>query len=213
MPRPAPPGLAVEKKTLTASERDEAARAAWRAAIAALDPADLLFLDETSTHTAMTRRRARAPRGQRAGGAVPRNHGPNVTLLAVLGPDGIATALSIEGAATRSVFDGFVAAFLVPVLRPGQTVVLDNLAVHKSARAQALVEAAGGRLLFLPPYSPDFNPIEPVFAKIKTHLRASAARTGDDLLAATKDALDAVTAADAAGCYADCGFPLPTQLL
>ena len=141
----------------------------------------LVFLDETSTHTALTRRRARAPRGQRAHGSVPRNHGPNVTLLAVLAPTGIATALAIEGAATREVFDAFVAEFLVPVLRPGQTVVLDNLAVHKSTTAQALIEAAGGRLLFLPPYSPDFNPIEPIFAKVKTALRASAARTPDDL--------------------------------
>ncbi len=213
MPGAAPARLAPQKKTLSASERDEEARAVWREEAAQLDPADLLFLDETSTHTAMTRRRARAPRGQRAHGAVPRNHGPNVTLLAVLGPAGIATALSIEGAATREVFDGFVERLLVPTLRPGQTVVLDNLAVHKSAAAQALVEAAGCRLLFLPPYSPDLNPIEPVFAKVKTALRSSAARTRDDLLGATKAALDAVTPEDAAGCYADCGFPLPLQLL
>jgi transposase len=213
VPRPTTDGLAAQKTTLTASERDADVRSAWREAAAALAPADLLFLDETSTHTAMTRRRARAPRGKRAHGAVPRNHGPNVTLLAVLGPRGIATALSIEDAATREVFDGFVEEFLVPVLRPGQTVVLDNLAVHKSARAQTLVEAVGCRLLFLPAYSPDFNPIEPVFAKVKTALRASAARTADALMEATKDALDAVTAQDAAGCYADCGFPLPVQLL
>jgi transposase len=213
VPRPAPARLAAQKKTLSACERDEAARSAWRDEAAALDPVDLLFLDETSTHAAMARRRARAPRGQRAHGAVPRNHGPNVTLLAALGPTGIATALAIEGATTRPVFDAFVEEFLVPLLRPGQTVVLDNLAVHKSPKAQALVEAAGCQLRFLPPYSPDFNPIEPVFAKVKTALRASAARTPDDLLAATEAALAAVTAADAAGCYADCGFPLPVQLL
>ncbi len=130
----------------------------------------------------------------------------------MLGPQGIATALAIEGAATREVFDGFVEHLLVPALRPGQAVVLDNLAVHKSAAAQALVAAVGCRLLFLPPYSPDFNPIEPIFAKVKTALRAAAARTPDALLEATKAALDAVTAADAAGCYADCGFPLPLQL-
>ena len=156
----------------------------------------------------MTRVRARAPRGERAVGSAPRNHGPNVTVLAVLGPTGIATAVSIPGATTRVVFDTFVAEFLVPTLRPGQTVVLDNLSVHKSAHAQALIEAAGARLRFLPPYSPDFNPIEPVFAKIKTGLRAAAARSPDDLLEATKVALDAVTPTDAAGCYANCGFPL-----
>jgi len=204
--------LAAQTKALTAGERDEGVRTAWRDEAAALDPADLLFLDATSTHAALTRRRARAPRGQRAHGTVPRNRGPNVTLLAVLGPPGVTTALSIEGATTRPVFDGFVEVFLVPLLRPGQTVVLDNLAVHKSPRAQALVEAAGCRLLVLPPYSPDFNPIEPVFAKVKTALRASAARTGDELLEATQAALAAVTPGDAAGCYADCGFPLPLQL-
>jgi transposase len=208
VPRAAQGGPHAKKKSLIAAERDEAARSRWRELAAGLAPADLLFLDETGTHTAFTRLRARAPRGQRAVGAAPRNHGPNVTLLAVLGPGGIATSVAIPGAATRAVFDAFVAQFLVPVLRPGQTVVLDNLSVHKSAAAQALVEAAGGRLLFLPPYSPDFNPIEPVFAKIKASLRAAAARSPDVLLAATKDALDAVTAEDAAGCYAACGFPL-----
>jgi transposase len=155
----------------------------------------------------VARRRARAPRGARAVGSVPRDRGPNVTLLAVLGPRGIATSLAVEGAADGPAFDGFVAAFLVPALRPGQMAVPDNLAVHKSARARALVEAAGARLLFLPPYSPDVDPIEAVFAKVKEALRTAAARTRDDLLAATKAALDAVTAEDAAGCYADRGFP------
>jgi transposase len=212
VPRPEEGALDAQKKTLSASERDEALRALWREDMAALDPADLLFLDETSTHTAFTRLRARAPRGQRARGAAPRNHGPNVTLLAVLGPAGIVTALAIPGAATRSVFDAFVEQFLAPRLRPGQTVVLDNLSVHTSARAAARIEAAGGRLVFLPPYSPDFNPIEPIFAKVKTSLRAAAARSRDDLLAATKAALDAVTAEDAAGCYADCGYPLTSHV-
>ena len=213
VPRAPATWLAAQKKTLTAAERDEEVRAAWRDAATTLDPKDLLFLDETSTHTAMTRLRARAPRGERAGGTAPRNHGPNVTLLAVLGPTGIATARSIPGATTRAVFDGFVAQFLVPALRPGQTVILDNLSAHKSAHAQALIEAAGCRLHFLPAYSPDFNPIEPVFAKIKTALRAAAARSPADLLAVTKVALDAITPADAAGCYADCGFPLTLQPL
>jgi transposase len=211
VPRPAPPGLDPQKKALTASERDEAARATWRADADGLDPATLLFLDETSTHTALTRIRARAPRGRRAVGSVPRNHGPNVTLVAVLGPAGIATACSFEGALTGAIFARFVEAFLVPVLRPGQTVVLDNLSAHKRAGAQEAVEAAGCRLLFLPPYSPDFNPIEPVFAKVKEALRAAGARDHADLLAATKAALDAVTPADAEGCFADCGFPLMSQ--
>ena len=213
MPRAAAPRLVAQKKSLSATEQDAEARAAWREAAATLDPADLLFLDETSTHTGMTRLRARAPRGERAVGSAPRNHGPNVTLLAVLGPPGITTAVAIPGATTRAVFDTFVADFLVPVLRPGQTVILDNLSVHTSTHAQDLVAAAGCQLWFLPPYSPDFNPIEPIFAKIKTVLRSAAARSPADLLEATKAALDAITPADAAGCYADCGFPLPMQQL
>ncbi len=111
--------------------------------MATLEPADLLFLDETSTHTGMIRLRSRAPRGERAVGAAPRNHGPNVTLLAVLGPQGIATAVSIPGATTRVVFNTFIAEFLVPVLRPGQTVILDNLSAHKSSHAQELISRVG----------------------------------------------------------------------
>jgi transposase len=211
VPRPAAAGPDAQKKTVAAAERDEAARAAWRAEAAALAPADLIFFDETSTHTAMTRARARAPRGERARGAVPRNHGPTVTLLAALTPDGMGPALLIPGATTRPVFDGFVAEFLVPTLRPGQTVVLDNLSVHKSEHARALVEAAGCRLLFLPPYSPDFNPIELLFSPIKGRLRAAAARTADGLLAAVGAALAAVTPDHARACYAHCGYHLPDQ--
>jgi transposase len=201
----------AQKKSPIAAERDEQTRAQWRAETAAFAPDDLVFLDETSTHTAFTRLRARAPRGQRAPGTAPRNHGPNVTLLAVLGPTGVLTSLAIPGPATRPVFDAFVDRFLAPLLRPGQTVILDNLSVHKSATAEARIAATGAHLRFLPAYSPDLNPIEPIFAKVKTALRAAAARTHDDLLAATKAALDAVTAQDAAGRYAACGYPLTSH--
>jgi transposase len=200
--------LDTQKKSLLATERNEAARIAWRANTAQLMPEELLFLDETCTHTGFTRLRARAPRGQRARGTAPRNHDPNVTLLAVLGPTGIVTALAIPGAATSAVFTTFVDRFLAPLLRPGQTVILDHLAVHKNAAARTRIEAVGARLQFLPPYSPDLNPIEAVFAKVKTALRAAAARSPEDLLAATKAALDAITPQDAAGCYAACGYRL-----
>jgi transposase len=193
---------------LIATERDDAARRAWREAIATVDPAALIFLDETSTHTAMTRRRARAPRGQRALGHVPRNHGPNVTLLAALTPWGIGPALSLTGSVTGAAFTAYAQRVLAPSLRPGQVVVLDNLSAHKQEAARLAVEAMGARLLFLPAYSPDFNPIELAFAKIKAQLRAAATRTAQDLLAATAEALDAVSPADAQAFYAHCGFPL-----
>jgi hypothetical protein len=144
VPRVAQSRAHPQKKSLIATERDDRLRAGWRTETAALVPNDLLFLDETSTHTAFTRLRARAPKGARAHGTAPRNHGPNVTLLAVLGPTGILTSVAIPGATTRAVFDTFVDRFLAPRLRPGQAVILDNLAVHKSATAQARIEAAGG---------------------------------------------------------------------
>lgn len=208
---PAASRMAAQKKSLIAAERDEAARTAWRDEAATLTPAELVFVDETSTHTALTRRRARAPRGERAVGRTPRNHGPNVTLLAALTPDGIGPALAIPGAVDGAAFALYAERLLAPTLRPGQIVVLDNLSAHKSADARTAVEAAGARLLFLPAYSPDFNPIELAFAKVKERLRAAAARTPDGLAAATASAIDAVSAADARGFYAHCGFVLPAK--
>lgn len=200
--------MAAQKKSLIATERDEAARVAWREQIATLDPADLLFVDETSTHTALTRRRARAPRGQRAVGVVPRNHGPNITLLAALTPAGIGPALTIVGGVNGPAFAAYAHRVLAPSLRPGQVVVLDNLSAHKGEAARRAVEAVGARLLFLPAYSPDFNPIELAFAKLKAHLRSAAQRTAEELHAATAEAIDAISESDARGFYAHCGFPL-----
>ena len=205
--------MAAQKKSLTASERDEAARTTWRAEVAALDPATFVFVDESGTHTSLTRLRARSPRGERAVGVVPRNHGPNVTLFAALTPEGIGPALAMEGAADGEAFGRYVRELLVPSLRPGQVVILDQLSVHKGAAIRAAVEAADCRLLLLPAYSPDFNPIEQAFAKIKAHLRRAEARTFDDLVTAIGAAIDTVSPTDARGCFAHCGYRLPPQLL
>jgi len=205
--------VAAQKKSLLAAERDEAARAAWRDEVVALSPDDLVFVDETSTHTALTRRRSRAPRGQRAVGRVPRNHGPNVTLLAALTPAGIGPALTIPGAIDGAAFALYTERLLAPTLRPGQVVVLDNLSAHKSEAARTAVEAVGCRLLFLPAYSPDFNPIELAFAKLKAELRRVAARTPEALMPAIGSALAAITPADATGFFAHCGFPLDQDQL
>jgi transposase len=204
-------GLAAQKKSLIAAERDETARAAWRLDASRLNPADLVFVDETSTHTALTRRRARAPRGERAVGRTPRNHGPNVTLLATLTPAGIGPAVAIPGAVDGAAFIAYAERVLAPSLRPGQVVILDNLSAHKSEGVRTAVEAVGARLLFLPPYSPDFNPIELAFAKVKERLRAAAARSPEGLFAATAAAIDAGSTTDAHGFYAHCGFPLPAD--
>jgi hypothetical protein len=207
------PRLAAEKKSLIASERDEAARAAWRQEAAELDPAAFVFVDESGTHTSLTRLRARAPRGERAVGRVPRNHGPNVTLFAALTPQGIGPAMVVTGGADRPACETYVRQLLVPSLRAGQVVVMDRLNVHRGAAIQALIEGAGCRLLLLPSYSPDFNPIEQAFAKIKRQLRTTEARTFDTLVPAIGHALDTVTPADARGCFAHCGFALSNQLL
>lgn len=167
-----------------------------------------MFLDETSTHTSLCRRYARAPKGIRAYGYVPRNHGHNVTLLAALTPQGIGPSMTIAGSIDSAAFATYVQHFLVPSLQSGQVVILDNLSAHKSAAARAAIEAAGCALRFLPAYSPDFNPIELAFAKIKTSLRAAAARDADALHTATAQALDGITSADARAFYAHCGFPL-----
>src|SRR5262249_23764166 len=211
--RPAPARLAAQKKTVVASERDEAERAAWRDEAAGLAPADLVFVGEGSAGRGATPRRARAPRGQRAVGAAPRNRGSNGTLLAALTPAGVGPALVVAGAADGPAFEAYPRAVLLPALRPGQVVVLDNLSVHKGARARGLVEAAGCRLLFLPPPSPDFGPIALASAKPTQALRRAAARTYEALVAAIGAAPAAITVADARAFFAHCGFPLPDQHL
>ena len=175
--------------------------------MAAVDSADLVFLDETATPTKLTPTRARAPRGRRAVGRVPRGHRPHVSWLATLTPAGIGASVLVPGAVDRPAFDAFVAQLLVPALRPGQVVVLDNLSVHKSAGARRLVEAAGCRLVFLPTYSPDFNPIEQAFAKCTQALRRLQARTYDALVPAVGEALATVTPQDTAGFFRAAGYP------
>jgi transposase len=205
-------GAAAQKKTLIARERDEAERAAFGAAVAGLAPADLVFLDETSTPTTLTPLRARAPRGERAVGRVPRGRREQVTLIAALTPHGIAAPVLLPGALDRPAFDAWVEQELVPALRPGQTVLLDNLSVHRSAAARRLVEAAGCAWRHLPRYSPDLNPIEHAFAKLKQALRRAEARDFEALVAATKPAIEAVSPGDVRGFYAAAGYPLPGQL-
>jgi len=205
------PGLDPQKKTLTASEQDPAARASWWDELATYDPADFVFLDETSTSIALTRRYARAPRGQRAHGQVPRNHGTPTTLLAALSPAGLGAAMTLEGAANTAAFTAYVREVLCPTLRPGQLVLVDNVSFHRAEAIRELIEAAECVLLFLPPYSPDFNPIEQAFSKLKARLRATAARTQPALETAIADALDEITAADARGWFRHCGYQLLDQ--
>jgi transposase len=203
-------GLDPEKKSLGASERDEAARAAWRDDVATVRPEDLVFLDETGSHLGYTPTHAWAPRGQRAHAAAPVNRGENKTVVAALTLDGIGPILRFDGAMTTERFVGYVRHRLAPTLRPGQVVVADNLRAHHSPAVRAAIEACGARFLPLPAYSPDFNPIEEAFSKVKRSLRRAQARTDDDLRSATWDAFATITPTDAAGWFAHCGYP-PTD--
>lgn len=170
-----------------------------------------MFLDETGSNLGHTPTRAWAPRGQRAPGTAPANRGENKTMVAALTLDGIGPLLRFDGTMTTARFVGYVRHRLAPTLRPGQVVVADNLRAHHSPAVRAIIEAAGARFLPLPPYSPDFNPIEEAFSKVKQALRRAQARTDDDLRAATWAAFATVTADDAAGWFTHCGYPSPDR--
>lgn len=165
-------GLAAKKKSVYAAERDtervKHLRAAFLEAVQTEDFTCFKFVDETSTNLTYCRRYARAEGGQRAHQATPLHGGPNVTLVAALTPNGLQAAMTVSGAVNGGVFAAYLAQVLGPTLVPGDVVVLDNLPAHKVAGLVELVEARGARQLYLPPYSPDFNPIELAFSKLKT---------------------------------------------
>jgi transposase len=168
-------------------------------------------VDESGFQTNMTPRYARAPRGQRAIGIVPRNHHKNTTLIAALTAEGMGACMTLEGATDADAFVAYLTHFLVPSLRPGQVVVLDNLSVHKDKRVAPLIAAARCRLCYLPAYSPDFNPIESAFSKIKAAMRRVAARTHEALVDALGPVLDTVTVQDVRGWYDLCGYSLEVE--
>ncbi len=170
-----------------------------------------MFVDECGTHTSMVRRYARAPKGERAYGSVPRNRGKNTTLVASLSLEGIGETMAFEGATTKAVFESYVEQVLAPSLRAGRIVVMDNLGAHKGERVKELIEARGADLVFLPAYSPDFSPIEEAFSKIKALLKKAAARTREALIEAIGRALEAVTAQDARGWFVHCGYAVGDQ--
>lgn len=206
-------GLDTKKKSLVASEQKEAERVAWRKQASDLSSEDLIFVDETGTHIAMTPLYAYAPRGKRAIGKAPRNYGAIMTVIASMSLSGMGPAFVLDGAANGCAFEIYVEQLLAPSLRPGQVVILDNLSTHFSPRVKAAVEARGCRLLFLPAYSPDFSPIENAFSKLKTWLRRAGARTRQALQEAIAAALELITAQDARGWFTHCGYPLaPSEM-
>jgi transposase len=205
-----------KKSTRGASERDELLRAAWRVMVAlALDARRLVFIDEMGSNISLAPLYAYAPKGERAYCKVPRNRGKNLTLIASMTFDeGMGESnLVIEGSTTGAVFEGYVENFLAPTLEEGQIVIMDNLKAHKGEQVREMIEARGCEVIFLPPYSPDLNPIEEAFSKIKGILREAAARTREALLEAISEALSMVTAQDARGFFGHCGYHLVAQCL
>lgn len=200
-----------KKKVLQAAEHDRPdvrrKRAAWCRRVAPIDPARWVFLDETGTHTAMTRLYGRAPRGQRLVGQVPQAHWRTTTLVSAIRQDGVAASLLFEGATDEAAFRAYVRQVLIPVLRPGDIVVLDNLAAHRVGAVARAIRRAGAGVWYLPPYSPDYNPIEKIWAKIKARLRQAEARTTPTLWEAISEALQSVTAQDCRNCFEHCGYP------
>ena len=193
---------------MVATERDEHKRSAFRERLKGVDPKRLLFVDESSTNVALTPRYGRGPKGERARGRAPRNWGKNVTLISSIGSEGMGPSMSIEGPSDTDSFGIYVRESLAPKLKAGQIVVMDNLSVHKGKWVRELIERRGCQLWLLPPYSPDFNPIEEAFSKVKALLRRAQARVLEALFEATEEALSAISAQDARGYFEHCGYAI-----
>jgi transposase len=203
-----------KKRSLGAGERDEFLRSAWRLLFAGrVDAERLVFVDEMGTNVSLSPLYAWSPKGKRAFGSAPRNWGKNVTLLASITREGLGACLAVEGATTREVFETYLEHVLAPTLKPGQMVVMDNLSAHKGGRVKEIIEGRGCELIYLPPYSPDFNPIEQAFSKVKGLLRRAEARTRESLIDAMGWAHCAVSARDARGFFSHCGYSSMGQLL
>lgn len=208
MPHHRPPSglVAAQKKSPIATERDEDERALWRWLASRFDARRLVFVDESGFSISMMRLRSRAPRGKRAYGRVPRNRGKNQTLIASMSlQGGMGAAMTIKGATDKEVFEAYVEKALAPSLVQGQVVVLDGLGAHRTARVRDLIEERGCDLVFLPSYSPDLNPIEEAFSKIKNLVRKAGERTREALDEAIGQALTAIKPRDVVGWFAHCG--------
>jgi transposase len=193
---------------LGASERDEFLRAAWRVEVSGrLRASRFVFVDEMGSNTSLSPPYGWSRVGERLRARAPRNWGKNVTLLSSMSTEGMGPSVAVEGATTRATFEAYVEQALAPSLREGQIVVMDNLSAHKGGRVRELLEGKKGcELLYLPPYSPDLNPIEEAFSKVKGLMRRAEARTREALIEAMGKALSAVSAQDARGFIEHSGY-------
>ncbi len=200
----------ASKKTAHASEQQRAdvlrRRRAWFARQIELLPERLVFIDETGASTKMARRYGRAPRGERCRAPVPHGHWKTTTFVGALRLDSMTAPMVLDGPMHGQAFIAYVEQVLIPTLNPGDVVVMDNLPAHKPIAVREAIEAAGAELLYLPPYSPDFNPIEMAFSKLKAFLKKIAARTVDDLWDAIAEAVDIFTPDECENYFAAAGY-------
>lgn len=204
--------LVAKKKSLWASERDPWLRALFEVQINELSAHDLVVVDEFGCNLDMTRRYSWAPRGKRAYASVPRNTPANQTIIASLQLSGMGPSMRIAGGTDTHAFAAYIEHVLGPTLRRGQIVMVDNLSAHTAPRIAALVAGRGCRLWFLPPYSPDYSPIELAFAKIKAILRKVGARTIESLEQAIAEALSQISPEEAAAFFRHCGYWVPSPM-
>ena len=179
---------------------------AWRSRANQIDPERFRFIDESGAKTNMVRLHGRCPQGQRLLSKAPAGHWQTTTMIAAVGLDGVQAPFALEGAVDTDAFLVYVEQVLLPTLHGGEIVVLDNLGCHKHPRVRQLIESVGAELWYLPPYSPDFNPIESMWSKIKQTLRSLAARTFERLIQAIGTALQEVTFQDLIGWFTHCGY-------
>ncbi len=182
------------------------ARKTWRQALPTLEVEKLVFIDETWTSTGMTRRYGRAPRGQRCCDSAPHGHWETTTFVGALRRRRLTAPLVTDGPMDGEMFLAYVRQFLCPTLRSGDTVILDNLSSHKVAGVDAAITASGARVRYLPPYSPDLNPIEKLFSKLKARLRKAAARDREALWKEIRELLNTVSASECTNYFDSCGY-------
>ena len=205
------PGPATQKKTFVAREADEGERRAFREQMAAVDTGTrrLIFLDETGCNLNLARRYGRAPKGVRlVDRSVPRNTPPNRSLVGAMSREGLLTSMEVAGSIDGDAFFVFLENCLAPCLRPGDVVLMDNLSTHKSIRMREAIRTHGAEVIYLPRYSPDFNPIEGAWSKLKSYLRKVAARTPKALDRALARGLARITAANACGWFRHAGYKI-----
>jgi len=210
LPRSAADEAELQKKVLHAAEQDRSdvreLRRIWYRQFEGIDPDRLVFIDESGAKSNLCRTHGRAPVGQRLVAKVPHGHWKTTTIISAIALRGPFAPAAFDGPADREVFRAYVEQVLVRELRANDIVVMDNLASHKASGIRESIASAGASVLYLPPYSPDFNPIENMWSKVKTHLRSVAARTFDDLCDAIADALKTITRQDCRGFFQNCGY-------